>query len=55
MENVLENVTRPHKKRLVSRNAGFIRQCDELHGPLPDKSGVPVMVSRCTLEKVMRQ
>ena len=42
--------TTTHKKRLVSRNAGFIRQRVELHGPLPDKSGVPVVVSRCTRE-----
>ena len=34
-------------ERLVSRNAGFIRQRDEPHGPLPDKSGVAVVVSRC--------
>jgi len=30
-----------HRERLVSRNAGFIRQRDEPHGPLPNKSGVP--------------
>ena len=32
------------RERLVNRNAGFIRQRDESHGPLPDKSGVPVVV-----------
>src|SRR5437879_6590701 len=33
-------------ERLVSRNAGFIRQRDEPHATLPDKSGVPAVVSR---------
>ena len=36
------------RKRLVSRNAGFIRRRDEPHDPLPDKSGVSVVVSKCT-------
>src|SRR5438552_1651968 len=34
----------------ASRNAGFIRQGEMSHGPLPDKSGVPVVVSRGALE-----
>ncbi len=42
-------LTPPHQReRLLSRNAGFIRERDEPHGPLlPDKSGVPVAVPRC--------
>ncbi len=40
--------TTTHRERLDNRNAGFIRQRDEPHAPLPDKSGVPVVVSRCT-------
>src|SRR6266850_3485951 len=43
----VHSLTRPYKETLVSRNAGFIRQQDEPHGPLPDKSGVPVVLSRC--------
>src|SRR5258706_5969736 len=39
-------------RRLVSRNAGFIRQRDEPRGPLPDKSGVPVVASRCPLRSL---
>src|SRR5713101_708652 len=35
-----------HSERLASRNAGFIRQSEMPHEPLPDKSGVPVVVSR---------
>jgi len=38
-----------HSERLASRNAGFIRQSEMPHGPLPDQSGVPVVVSRRTL------
>ena len=40
--------TATHSERTASRNAGFIRQRERSHGPLPDKSGVPVVVSRCT-------
>jgi len=43
----LDTTTR--REKLVSRNAGFIRQRDEPHGTLPDKSGVPVVVSRYAL------
>ena len=39
--------TTTHSERLANRNAGFIRQNKMPHGPLPDKSGVPVVVSRC--------
>src|SRR5438874_3246028 len=38
--------TATHRDRLLSRNAGFIRQRDEPHGPLPDESGAPVAMSR---------
>src|SRR5438552_8372325 len=31
-----------HSEGPASRNAGFIRQSEMSHGPLPDKSGVPV-------------
>jgi len=31
-------------ERLAIRNAGFIRQSEMPQGPLPDKSGVPVVV-----------
>src|SRR5258706_12276996 len=44
--------TATYRESLVRRNAGFIQQRDEPHGPLPDKSGVPVVVSRCTRERV---
>src|SRR5882762_6075390 len=40
--------TTTSRERLVSLNAGFIRQRTEPDGPLPDISGVPVVVSRCT-------
>src|SRR5438309_11404555 len=40
--------TTTHSEGPASRNAGFIRQNEMSHGPLPDKSGVPVVVSRCT-------
>jgi len=39
--------TTTHREGLFGRNAGFIRQSDEPRGLLPDKSGVPVVVSRC--------
>jgi len=35
------------KERLNRRNAGLIRPIDKRSGPLPDKSGVPVAVSKC--------
>jgi hypothetical protein len=35
--------TTTHSEGLASRNAGFIRQIEMSHGPLPDKSGVPVV------------
>src|SRR5947208_16627757 len=41
--------TTTHSEGPASRNAGFIRQSEMSHGPLPDKSGVPVAASRCTL------
>ena len=34
-----------------SRNAGFIRQSEVLHGPLPDKSGVPVIPIAATVKQ----
>ena len=46
--------TTTHIERLVGRNTGFIRQrANERHGPLPDKSGVPLVVSRCGLVNLM--
>jgi hypothetical protein len=33
----------PTSEGPASRNAGFIRQSEMSHGPLPDKSGVPMV------------
>ena len=46
--------TTTHRERLVNRNAGFIRQRPMRLIALPDKSGVPVVVSRCTLFRFNR-